>query len=152
MGMCNIYLKKNIFGLIHRDLHFDNFMFDGTNLHLLDFERCMVAPIDYEFRIFSKYDTQPYLWASAKTDMLAVESDYQLWASAKTDMLAATYDYQDLIEMFLENYEELNNIPYINERLEFYSLIELLENYKNTKNSERMQEVREKVKRLKLVK
>ena len=135
MGMCNIYFKKNIFGLIHGDLHFDNFIFDGTNLYLLDYERCKVAPIDYDFRILNTCKTTQWLWASAKTDMLA-----------------ATYDYQDLIEMFLENYEELNNIPYINERLEFYSLIELLENYKNTKNSERMQEVREKVKRLKLVK
>ncbi len=126
------YFKENTFGLIHGDLHFDNFMFDGTSLHLLDFERCMVAPIDYDFRIFSKYNSQPYLWASAKTDMLTVESDYQ-----------------DLMSMFLENYKELNEIPYINERLEFYSIIESLENYKSTKNEERMQEVREKIKKLK---
>ena len=52
--------------------------------------------------------------------------------------------------MFLENYKELNEIPYINERLVFYSIIESLENYKNTKDEERMQEVREKVKKLKL--
>lgn len=132
IDICNKYFKENRFGLIHGDLHFDNFMFDGTNLHLLDFERCMVAPIDYDFRIFSKYNSQPYLWASAKTDMLAVESDYQ-----------------DLISMFLENYKELNEIPYINERLEFYSIIESLENYKNTKNKERMDEVKEKIMKLK---
>ena len=133
IDICDKYFKENKFGLIHGDLHFDNFMFDGTNLHLLDFERCMVAPIDYDFRIFSKYDSQPYLWASAKTDMLTVESDYQ-----------------DLMSMFLENYKELNEIPYINERLEFYSIIESLDNYKNTKDEERMQEVREKIKKLKL--
>ena len=132
IDMCYKYFKENTFGLIHGDLHFDNFMFDGTNLHLLDFERCMVAPIDYEFRIFSKYDTQPYLWASAKTDMLAVESDYQ-----------------DLMSMFLENYKELNEIPYINERLVFYSIIESIENYKNTKDEERMQEVKEKIRIIK---
>jgi Ser/Thr protein kinase RdoA (MazF antagonist) len=133
VDMCYKYFKENTFGLIHGDLHFDNFMFDGTNLYLLDFERCMVAPIDYDFRIFSKYNSQPYLWASAKTDMLAVESDYQ-----------------DLMSMFLENYKELSEIPYIKERLEFYSIIESLENYKSTKNEERMQEVREKIKKLKL--
>ena len=131
--LCYTYFRENRFGLIHGDLHFDNFMFDGTNLHLLDFERCMVAPIDYDFRIFSRFDSEPYLWASAKTDMLAVESDYQ-----------------DLMTMFLDNYQELSEIPYIRERLEFYSIIELLDNYKNTKDEERMQEVREKVKRLKL--
>ena len=106
-------------------------MFDGTNLHLLDFERCMIAPIDYDFRIFSRYNSEPYLWASAKTDMLTVESDYQ-----------------DLMSMFLENYQELSEIPYIHERLEFYSIIELLDNYKNTKSKERLDEVKEKVKKL----
>ena len=65
-------------------------------------------------------------------------------------MLAVESDYQNLISMFLENYKELNEIPYINERLVFYSIIESLENYKNTKDEERMQEVIEKVKRLKL--
>lgn len=132
INMCYKYFKKNTFGLIHGDLHFDNFMYDGTNLHLLDFERCMVAPIDYDFRIFSKYNSQPYLWASAKTDMLTVESDYQ-----------------DLMSIFLENYKELNEIPYINERLDFYSIIESLENYKNTKNKERLDEVKEKIMKLK---
>ena len=133
IDMLNKYFEENKFGLIHGDLHFDNFIFDGTNLHLLDFERCAVAPIDYDFRIFSRYDSEPYLWASVKTDMLTVESDYQ-----------------DLMSMFLENYKELREIPHINERLEFYSIIELLENYKNTKDEERMQEVRKKVKKLKL--
>ena len=132
INICYKYFKKNTFGLIHGDLHFDNFMYDGTNLHLLDFERCMVAPIDYDFRIFSKYNSQPYLWASAKTDMLTVESDYQ-----------------DLMSMFLENYKELNEIPYINERLDFYSIIESLENYKNTKNKERLDEVKKKIMKLK---
>lgn len=131
IDMCYKYFKENKFGLIHGDLHFDNFISDGTNLYLLDFERCMVAPIDYDFRIFSIYDSEPYLWASAKTDMLAVETDYQ-----------------NLMSMFLENYQELNEIPYINERLEFYSIIELLENYKNTKSQERLEKIKEKVKKL----
>ena len=47
------------------------------------------------------------------------------------------------------NYPELSNIPYINERLEFYSIIESLDNYKNTKDEERLEEVREKIQRLK---
>ena len=132
INMCYKYFKDNTFGLIHGDLHFDNFMFDGTNLYLLDFERCMVAPIDYDFKIFSRYSVQPYLWASSKTDMVTVESDYQ-----------------DLMSLFLENYPELSNIPYINERLEFYSIIESLDNYKNTKDEERLEEVREKIQRLK---
>lgn len=130
--ICCKYFKENKFGLIHGDLHFDNFMFDGTNLHLLDFERCMVAPIDYDFRIFSVSRFVPWLWASGKTDMITVLSDYQT-----------------LMDMIIDNYPELNKIPYIRERLDFYSIMELLDNYKNTKSEDRMNEVRILIKKLK---
>lgn len=132
IDICYKYFKENQFGLIHGDLHFDNFVFNGTDLYLLDFENCMVAPIDYDFKIFSIYDSKPYLWASCKTDMLTVESDYE-----------------DFMNLLLENYEELSKISFINERLEFYSIIELLENYKETKNEEIINEVYSKVRRLK---
>ena len=92
----------------------------------------MIAPIDYDFRILNTCKIVPWLWASAKTDMLTVE-----------------FDYQHLMSMFLENYKELNEIPHINERLEFYSIIELLENYKNTKNKERMEEIKEIIRHIK---
>ena len=130
--ICYKYFKENKFGLIHGDLHFDNFMFDGTNLHLLDFERCMVAPIDYDFRIFSVSRFVPWLWASGKTDMITVPSDYQT-----------------LMDMIIDNYPELNKIPYIRERLDFYSIMELLDNYKNIKSEDRMNEVRILIKKLK---
>ena len=132
VDICNKYFKENKFGLIHGDLHFDNFIYDGTNLYLIDFERCMIAPIDYEFRIFNTCKLLPYLWASGKTDMKIVEDDYK-----------------DLMDMVLNNYEELNKIPNITKRLDFYSIIELLENYKNTKNIDRLESVKEIVKRLK---
>lgn len=64
-------------------------------------------------------------------------------------MVTVESDYQDLMSLFLENYPELSNIPYINGRLEFYSIIESLDNYKNTKDEERLEEVREKIQRLK---
>lgn len=130
--ICYKYFKENKFGLIHGDLHFDNFMFDGTNLHLLDFERCMIAPIDYDFRIFSVSRFVPWLWASGKTDMITVPSDYQT-----------------LMDMIIDNYPELNKIPYIRERLDFYSIMELLDNYKNIKSEDRMNEVRILIKKLK---
>jgi len=54
--------------------------------------------------------------------------------------------------MFLENYQELNEIPYINERLECYKIIELLENYKNTKNEDRLEEIVDRINNLKVKK
>ena len=89
----------------------------------------MVGPIDYDFKIFSRYYKTPWLWASAETDMITVESDYQ-----------------DLMNLFIENYDELRDIRYLKERLTIYEIIEILNNYKNTKNEEMLQEAKEKVK------
>lgn len=91
----------------------------------------MIAPIDYDFRIFYRCKETPWLWASGKTDMLTIEDDYQ-----------------NLMDMFIENYEELRNIPFLKERLEVYDIIKLLNNYKNTKDEERLEEVRKKIKKL----
>ena len=132
LNECDKYFKENKFGFIHNDLHFDNFIYDGSKLYLLDFERSMIAPIDYDFRIFYRCKETPWLWASGKTDMLTIEDDYQ-----------------NLMDMFIENYEELRNIPFLKERLEVYDIIELLNNYKNTKDEERLEEVKNKVKKLK---
>ena len=132
LDICSKYFKDNEFVLIHGDLHFDNIIYDGSKVHLLDFERSMVAPIDYEFRLLSRYDSEPYLWASAQTDMLTYESDYQ-----------------DLMDMFIDNYKELNEIPNVRERLELYSIIEELDNYKHTKCAFRLEEIKSKVQKIK---
>lgn len=127
--MCDIFFKENKFGIIHNDIHFDNFIYSNDNIRLIDFERYMVGSIDYDFKRLSMYSIMPWLWASADSDMLTVESDYQ-----------------DLIDMFLNNYEELNSIPFIKERLEVYSIIELLYQYKNTKKIDRLELVKNKIK------
>jgi len=119
--MCDTYFKENKFGIIHGDLHFDNFMYDDGRINLLDFERYMASPIDYDFRIFYRYAETPWLWASEKTDMLTVETDYQ-----------------DIMKNFIENYDELRNIPYLEERLEVYSIIDLLEHDKDTTQLEKV--------------
>ncbi len=124
INIASTYFKDNVFGLIHGDLHFDNFIYDGKNLFLIDFERCMPGPIDYDFRIFARYDKEPYLWASIDTDMLTVDCDYQ-----------------DFLQMLFDNYKELREVPNIDKRLDFYRILELLDNYKNTKNKERLYEV-----------
>lgn len=132
LDLCDIYFKENKFGLIHGDLHFDNFIYDGNNLKIIDFEYSMSAPIDYDFRIFSLYENYPYLHESGYTDMKTVESDYQ-----------------DLMNIIIDNYEELKDIKYLKERLTVYQIIELLNNYKNTKDSEKLQLVKEKINILK---
>lgn len=128
-NMCDIFFKENRFGIIHNDIHFDNFIYNNGNIKLIDFERYMTGSIDYDFKRLSMYNIYPWLWASANSDMLTVESDYQ-----------------DLMNMFLDNYEELSSIPFIKERLEVYTIIELLYQYKNTKILDRLELVKDKIK------
>ncbi|MCI8575919.1 MAG: phosphotransferase [Bacilli bacterium] len=131
LEMCNIYFKENKLGLIHRDLHFDNFIYNDNKLTLIDFERSIVGAIDYDFRILSRYKETPWLWASCKTDMLTVETDYQ-----------------DLMQMFVDNYGGLKEIPYLNERLKVYEIIDLLNEYRKTKKEPQLENIKRKVKEL----
>ena len=49
--------------------------------------------------------------------------------------------------MIINNYEKIKNILNIKQRIEFYSIIELLNNYQNTKNKYMLDLVKEKVKK-----
>ena len=129
--LCDKYFEDVKPYQIHGDLHFDNFIYDGRNLTLLDFERTITAPIDYEFRILNRYNSMPWLWASGETDMKTVESDYQ-----------------DLMPMIIENYPELASIPYLIERLTIYEIIDLLDLYKNTKDEEVLKNAKAKARLL----
>jgi len=131
LDKCDMYFEENKLGLVHRDLHFDNFIYNNGKLTLIDFERSMIGAIDYDFRILSRYKETPWLWANEKTDMLTVESDYQ-----------------DLMDMFINNYEELRNIPYLLERLKVYEIIDLLNGYRKHREESQLKEVREKIKEL----
>lgn len=131
LELCNIYFKDNDYRLIHGDLHFDNFLYDGKKLYLIDFETSKSSPIDYDFRIFNRYSEQPYRWASEKTDMLTVPSDYK-----------------KIMDLIIENYQELKNIKYLNERLSVYDIIDLLETYYNTNNSYYLKIAKEQTKKL----
>lgn len=128
LNQCDVYFEENKLGFVHRDLHFDNFIYHNGKITLLDFERSMVGAIDYDLRIFSRYKDTPWLWASAKTDMLTVEADYQ-----------------DFMEMLLDYYEELRNIPYLQERLKVYEIIDLLNGYCKHKEKNQLEEVRRRV-------
>lgn len=50
------YLKDSKFAFIHNDLHFDNIIKNDEGLYLIDFNDAMIAPIDYEFRLLTRFD------------------------------------------------------------------------------------------------
>lgn len=128
---CDIYFKENKFGLIHGDLHFDNIIYNKDKITLLNFEYTMPASIDYDFRILNRCKKVPWHWASTKTDMLTIENDYQ-----------------NLIPIIIENYQELKEIPYLEERLLIYDTIEMLKDYKNTYNEELLKEIKDTIKKI----
>lgn len=118
VNLCDKYFKDTKCVLTHNDLHFDNFIYNKGELKLIDFERCMIAPVDYDFKIFNRYNKDPWKWASMKTDMLTIEDDYQ-----------------NIMDLFISNYDELRNIPYLEERLNIYLLIDYLKEYKSTNDN-----------------
>lgn len=52
-------LDENIYSVIHNDLHFDNIMYDGEKLTLIDFNDYKNAPIDFEFRLLYMCKYEP---------------------------------------------------------------------------------------------
>lgn len=129
--LCDTYFKENNICLVHADLHFDNFILDEDKLYLLDFERSIYAPIDYDFKIFNLCLNAPWRWASEDTDMLAIESDYE-----------------NLMSMFIECYDELRNVKYLNERLAVYEFIDVLKEYNKNKKEETLNKAKNICKKL----
>ena len=131
LAVCTIYFEKNKFYTIHGDLHFDNIIYQEGKIKILDFERTMSAPIDYEFRILNRYTETPWLCASEKTDLLTVETDYQ-----------------QVMSVIIRTYQELQNIPYLEKRLEVYTIIEKLKDYEKTKDEEELDQIKTRIKKL----
>ena len=63
-------------------------------------------------------------------------------------MLTVPSDYKKFMDLIIENYQELKNIKYLNERLSVYDIIELLETYYNTNNSYYLKIAKEQTKKL----
>lgn len=99
------YLQSNDFVMVHNDLHFDNILLCRDQLKLIDFERSMYAPRDFELGILYRMIRKPWKFASAATEKLVDKRDY---ARIKT---------------YLEKYyDELLAVPCLDQRLAIYDL------------------------------
>ncbi len=72
----NKYLDSNDFVLIHNDLHFDNIFYNKGEIKLIDFERSMYAPRDFELDILYRMIRKPWKFASEETEQYTNFSDY----------------------------------------------------------------------------
>lgn len=101
------YFKDKDLRLVHSDIHFDNILIDTTNnnIKIIDFERSIIAPIDYELDIFLRMCNNPIKYAS--------EEDYKY---------IDINDYKDIPIYLKEYYPEIYNFNYFNIRHLVYDL------------------------------
>ena len=58
------------------------------------------------------------------------------------------YTDENLMDMFIDSYEELRNIPYLLERLKIYEIIDLLNGYRKYREESQLEEASEKAREL----
>ena len=88
----------------------------------------MLGPIDYEYRYLNQYKTRPWKWASETSDLLTIEADYD-----------------EVMDIILENDERLKKIPYLEERLTVYEILDLLQVYLHNNDEELLDKIKKKI-------
>lgn len=104
------YLPSTEFVLIHNDLHFDNIFYNNGELKIIDFERSMYAPLDFELDILYRMVRMPWKFASEETEEFTKEEDYK-----------------NIMSYLDRYYPEILSIPNLYERLAIYDVIYFLE-------------------------
>lgn len=104
------YLYSDDFVLVHNDLHFDNIFYNNGELKLIDFERSMYAPRDFELNIIYKMIWKPWKFASEETERLTVSSQYG-----------------NILFYIEKYYPELVSVQNLYQRLAIYDMVYYLE-------------------------
>ena len=106
------YLQSNEFVLVHNDMHFDNIFINNGKIKIIDFERSMYAPRDYELDILYRMIRKPWKFASEEAEGYVDEGQYSN------------------IMLYIEKYyPELINIDNLYIRLAIYDVIYFLKHY-----------------------
>lgn len=109
------YLQSDEFVLIHNDLHFDNVFYDNGKIKLIDFERSMYAPKDFELDILYRMIRKPWKFASEENEQY-VELE----------------DYKNIMSYIEKYYPELIHIDNLYQRLAIYDMVYFLKQYVNS--------------------
>lgn len=100
------YLKVEKSYLVHNDIHFDNIIYNAGQIKIIDFERSIYAPIDFELDIFLRMVNNPQKFASEEIEKYVQKKDYSQ------------------IETWLKKYyPEIFSVSYLDERLAIYDII-----------------------------
>lgn len=103
------YLESDEFVLVHNDLHFDNIFIDNGRIKIIDFERSMYAPRDFELDIFYRMIRKPWKFASEETEEYTEAGQYS-----------------NIMSYVNRYYPEIVNTPNLYERLGIYDIVYFL--------------------------
>lgn len=124
----NDLFNENIYGLVYNDAHFDNFIYDDGKIYLIDFDRVIYAPIDYEMLIFKTMCDNPSKFASEEDEDSVFDEDFK-----------------EVYSWLKKYYNELFNIPNIDKRIKVYQFNYLCNQALNMKNKEIGKELAEEL-------
>lgn len=96
-------------GLVYNDLHFDNFIYNGKNLYLIDFDRTLVSSLDYDMMIFKTMCDNPRKFANEEDEDNINDADYK-----------------NIYQIFRNNYQELFSSKFVDDRIFIYQFIYLI--------------------------
>ena len=113
----DIYLESKEFVLIHNDLHFDNIFYNDGKIKLIDFERSIYAPRDFELDILYRMIRKPWKFASEETE------EY-----------TKLEDYENIMTYIEKYYPELIHVDNFYKRLAIYDMVYYLKQYINNSN------------------
>lgn len=108
------YLETNEFVLVHNDLHFDNIIYNNGKIKLIDFERSIYAPRDFELDILYRMIRKPWKYASEETEKYT-----------------KLEDYKNIMKYIEKYYPEIIHIDNLDKRLAIYDVIYYLKHYIN---------------------
>ena len=100
------YLISDEVVLVHNDIHFDNIFINNGKIKIIDFERSMYAPRDFDLHILYFMIRKPWKHASEECEKYTKVEDYE--------------NIMGYIEKY---YPEITHIPNLYKRLAIYDVI-----------------------------
>lgn len=106
-----IVFEESKLGLVYNDAHFDNFLYDGKSVKLIDFDRVLYTSIDYELLIIHTMVNNP-----------------KKFANERAEAVVNVEDYTKVLSTLRKEYPELFDFTYLDERLYIYWFFYTLRN------------------------
>ena len=117
------FLDSKEFVLVHNDLHFDNIFYNDGEIKLIDFERSMYAPMDFELDILYRMIRKP--WKFAQEDI---------------EEYTKLSDYENIMSYIEKYYPEQIHIDNLYKRLAIYDIVYYLRQYINCPKLDELKE------------